>query len=86
MSMIETWDIVRMGITVIIKVGIQDLSKIYHNFQNIIDDDDDSFRSSNKKNRYNTIINVHFLIYLEILVHVIIIMYQDFSYKIDSET
>lgn len=75
MSMIETWDIVRMGITVIIKVGIQDLSKIYHNFQNIIDDDDDSFRSSNKKNRYNTIINVHFLIYLEILVHVIIIMY-----------
>lgn len=32
MSMIETWDIVRMGITVIIKVGIQDLSKIYHNF------------------------------------------------------
>lgn len=86
MSMIETWDIVRMGITVIIKVGIQDLSKIYHNFQNIIDDDDDSFRSSNKKNRYNTIINVHFLIYLEILVHVIIIMYQDFSYKIDSQT
>lgn len=86
MSMIETWDIVRMGITVIIKVRIQDLSKIYHNFQNIIDDDDDSFRSSNKKNRYNTIINVHFLIYLEILVHVIIIMYQDFSYKIDSET
>lgn len=84
--MIETWDIVRMGITVIIKVGIQDLSKIYHNFQNIIDDDDDSFRSSNKKNRYNTIINVHFLIYLEILVHVIIIMYQDFSYKIDSQT
>lgn len=75
MSMIETWDIVRMGITVIIKVGIQDLSKIYHNFQNNIDDDDDSFRSSNKKNRYNTIINVHFLIYLEILVHVIIIMY-----------
>lgn len=86
MSMIETWDLVRMGITVIIKVGIQDLSKIYHNFQNIIDDDDDSFRSSNKKNRYNTIINVHFLIYLEILVHVIIIMYQDFSYKIDSQT
>lgn len=86
MSMIETWDIVRMGITVIIKVRIQDLSKIYHNFQNIIDDDDDSFRSSNKKNRYNTIINVHFLIYLEILVHVIIIMYQDFSYKIDSQT
>lgn len=86
MSMIETWDIVRMGITVIIKVGIQDLSKIYHNFQNIIDDNDDSFRSSNKKNRYNTIINVHFLIYLEILVHVIIIMYQDFSYKIDSQT
>lgn len=75
MSMIETWDIVRMGISVIIKVGIQDLSKIYHNFQNNIDDDDDSFRSSNKTNRYNTIINVHFLIYLEILVHVIIIMY-----------
>lgn len=49
MSMIETWDIVRMGITVIIKVGIQDLSKIYHNFQNNIDDDDDSFRSSNKQ-------------------------------------